>query len=144
MTFEQVTFASPAFDDVLRLRDEVLRQPLNLQFTIKQITDEYTNLHFACYDKNRYLLGTLMMKEVAAKYVKMRQVAVAPSAQGQGVGSFMVKQLEQWMLHHSQYRSIQLAARTEAVSFYKKLGYTVKGAPFVEVGIPHRHMEKIL
>jgi predicted GNAT family N-acyltransferase len=37
-----------------------------------------------------------------------------------------------------------LHARATAVPFYLRLGYTVVGEPFEEVGIPHRGMEKAL
>ena len=37
-----------------------------------------------------------------------------------------------------------LHARQTAVPFYLKLGYAEVGAPFQEVGIPHRCMEKPL
>jgi predicted GNAT family N-acyltransferase len=37
-----------------------------------------------------------------------------------------------------------LHARQTAVPFYERLGYRVVGEPFIEVGIPHRAMEKSL
>lgn len=144
MYFLQVDFATPAFDDLLRLRYEVLRKPLNLQFTIEQITSEADDFHFGCYDHHGILIGTLLMKIISSKELKMRQVAVCPKEQSRGVGSFMVKRLEAWMLASTNYSTIQLAAREEAVTFYKRLGYKVVGQPFTEVGIPHRQMTKSL
>jgi predicted GNAT family N-acyltransferase len=35
-------------------------------------------------------------------------------------------------------------AREVAVGFYRKCGYAVQGEPFLEVTIPHFHMEKKL
>jgi predicted GNAT family N-acyltransferase len=35
-------------------------------------------------------------------------------------------------------------ARDSAIGFYEKFGYKVTGAPFTEVNLPHRLMEKQL
>ena len=42
------------------------------------------------------------------------------------------------------YTHIILHARTTATGFYQKLGYSIEGGLFKEVGIPHLHMQKQL
>lgn len=144
MYLRQVDFATPAFDRILALRDQVLRKPLNMAFTPKQISAESDDFHFGCYTNEGLLIGTLLMKVISKNTLKMRQVAVSPNSQNQGVGSFMIKQIEAWIGQHTAYTDIELAARQEAVVFYQRLGYKVQGKPFTEVGIPHRHMTKRL
>ncbi|MFN4080100.1 MAG: GNAT family N-acetyltransferase, partial [Saprospiraceae bacterium] len=74
---------------------------------------------------------------------KMRQVAVAPEAQGKGVGAKLVSASEQ-LARQLGARRIALHARETAVPFYLKLNYQIEGEPFEEVGIPHRYMVKEL
>ena len=73
----------------------------------------------------------------------LRAMAVAPERQGHGVGSALVRRLEQEVLARG-IRCIELHARADAVGFYEKLGYAVFGEPFIEVTIPHRAMRKNL
>lgn len=143
MKLQQVDFGSPAFEGLLELRDLVLRKPLNMVFTIDQITCEYNNYHFGLYDNNDNLLATSILKENDDSTVKMRQVAVDPNCQNRGIGMTMIKEIESWCIHYN-YKRIVLAARDTAIPFYTKLGYKTIGKKFTEVGIPHKQMEKQL
>ena len=42
------------------------------------------------------------------------------------------------------YKRVYLHARVIAVEFYVKLGYEVFGEEFIQVTIPHRHMQKFI
>jgi predicted GNAT family N-acyltransferase len=42
------------------------------------------------------------------------------------------------------YKVLTMHARKNAVGFYEKMGYRVKGSEFQEVSIPHYEMEKQL
>jgi hypothetical protein len=42
------------------------------------------------------------------------------------------------------YKRVYLHARVVAVDFYLKLGYELFGEEFIEVNIPHRHMQKFV
>ncbi len=135
----QVPFATPAFDEMLALRDRVLRQPLGLKFHLKDIAEEWDAIHLACYADNGTLLGCLTLQPLDEDTIKMRQVAVAPEYQKQGIGKKLVAAAEKRALQLG-FRQITLHARKEAVAFYKKLGYKTIGKPFEEVGILHRQM----
>lgn len=142
MQILEVEFATPAYDEIVRLRDQVLRKPLGLEFSVSDLSREYTDHHFGCYDKG-YLIGCLNMRPLEEGVVKMRQVAVDPISQGKGVGSILVKAVEKWATNYG-YEKIVLSARKEAISFYTKLDYTLAGEPYEEIGIPHHKMEKRL
>ncbi len=139
----QIPFATPAFDEWLALRDEVLRKPLGLKFHLKDIAQEWDSIHLACYSDQGLLLGGLVLKPLSDEEIKMRQVAVKPEAQGKGVGTHLAKAAEK-LAFELGFRQMTLHAREEAVSFYKKLGYKITGKPFTEVNIPHRKMKKSL
>ena len=73
----------------------------------------------------------------------MRQVAVEPDLQGQGIGAEMVRLSEQ-VGSEKGFTEMILHARDTAVAFYLRLGYEIVGEPFEEVTIPHREMRKPL
>lgn len=143
MYTQLIEFATPQFDVALRLRDLVLRQPLDMQFYPEDIAQEYDSMHLACFDNSNTMIGIMVLKPISESVVKMRQVAVDPLKQGQGVGTFMAKSAEV-LAKNSGYNQLVLHARKSAVSFYEKLNYAVIGDQFEEVGIPHFKMEKKL
>ena len=73
----------------------------------------------------------------------MRFVAVAPERQSQGIGKLMTEEFEAEAVRRGLKR-VYLHARGTAVPFYIKLGYEVFDEDFIEVGIPHKHMQKYL
>jgi predicted GNAT family N-acyltransferase len=139
-----IEFGTPGFDEAVRLRYEILRKPLNLDFSAEDIALEYDSVHLGCYaSATGELLGVLILKKIDNQVVKMRQVAVAANVQSQGVGSYMVKHSEH-VARDLGFQVIELHAREQAVAFYKKLGYQPAGSTFQEVGIPHLFMSKKL
>ncbi len=137
----QIDFGTPEYDEAVQLRYEVLRRPLGLEYTPEQLAAEYNEIHLAAYDQGGRLLAYLNLSPVDTVTVKMRQVAVAPVFQNKGVGSVLVAESER-LAKSLQFKTMSLHARQIAVPFYKRLGYTIVGEPFEEVGIPHFKMEK--
>ena len=138
-----IDFGTPEYDETVRLRDQVLRKPLGLEFTAEQLAKEYDSWHLVATDANGNLLACLVLVPQEAGAIKMRQVAVRPDVQGRGVGAALVKVSEQ-LAHDKGFQEMVLHARDTAVSFYQKLGYSIDGAQFTEVGIPHFKMQKKL
>jgi predicted GNAT family N-acyltransferase len=143
LLIHSIQFGTPEYDEAVRLRYEVLRRPLGLEFSTDELAAEYAHIHLAAYDARTQLLGYLCLVPLAEGHLKMRQVAVAPTAQRLGVGTRLVEYAEQWATDHA-YRLMVLHARDLAVPFYLRLGYEVYGESFEEVGIPHRAMRKSL
>jgi ribosomal protein S18 acetylase RimI-like enzyme len=73
----------------------------------------------------------------------MRQVAVAPGMQGQGIGRKLVEYAEEFA-RDGGFDLMLLHARETAVPFYEKLGYRRLGQRFEEVTLPHWAMVKEL
>jgi len=142
-TVEIIEYASPEYDETLKLRYKVLRAPLGLDFTIEQIEEEWNQHFFVATDSQNEILGCLVMQELSAETVKMRQVAVTQEFQGKGLGSLMIQFAENWA-RRKGYQNISLHARDLAVPFYLKHNYSALGDEFFEVGIPHREMTKKL
>ncbi len=141
MYITEITFGTPEYDEEVVLRDRILRQPLGLQFHIKDLEKEYIDIHLACFADSGKMAGCLILSKVDQQVIKMRQVAVDEAWQKKGVGTLLVAASEDYARQHG-YEKIVLNARDKAVPFYLRLGYEVYGEPFTEVGILHSAMRK--
>ena len=136
-----IEFATPDFDRALKLRDQVLRKPLNMEFLPEDISKEYDSYHLACFDDYDQIIGVLTLKLINEDVLKMRQVAVLPNNQGQGIGTFLVESAEIFAVKEG-FQHFELNARETAVRFYKRMDYKIIGKKFKEVGITHYKMIK--
>ncbi len=143
LNLQFIDFATPAFDQALALRDEILRKPLNLAFETLEVEKEWNSYHLACFDTQNQMVGCLTLKPLKEGEIKMRQVAVRKTRQKAGIGTALVNECERFCSTHG-FAKIVLHARKEAVPFYRKLGYKTQGKQFEEVGIPHSKMYKNL
>ncbi|MEO6039048.1 MAG: GNAT family N-acetyltransferase [Saprospiraceae bacterium] len=143
LSIHQIEFASPEYDEAVRLRYAILRQPLGLDFSAEQLAAEYAQLHLAAYDAAGRLVGYLNLTPIDEQTMQMRQVAIAAGQQGQGIGTELVAHSE-GLAKRLGIRRFILHARETAVHFYERLDYHVFGEPYEEVTIPHRNMEKNL
>ncbi|MEY4936512.1 MAG: hypothetical protein RIS64_2871 [Bacteroidota bacterium] len=138
-----IEFGTPEYDESIRLRYEVLRRPLGLDFTVAALAAEYSDFHIGYYDAQAILRGILVLTPDGETVLKMRQVAVDTNLQRQSIGKQLVA-FSEIFAKSKGFTHIVLHARETAVPFYEKLNYTVFGEPFEEVTIPHRAMEKWL
>ena len=139
----QIEFGTPEYDEAVRLRYEVLRKPLGLEYAPEQLAGEYAEHHLVACTADGAIAGYLNLTPLDEENVKMRQVAVAAARQGQGIGLAMVQESEA-LARRLGFRRIVLHARETAVPFYLRAGYTIVGDRFEEVKIPHFKMEKSL
>lgn len=133
-------FNSGTYWKAVDLRRDVLRTPLGLDFELSDLAKESSDSHLVAVEGGR-VVGCLVMTPIDTKTVKMRQVAVHPDRQCQGIGQSLVAEAERWSAE-SGFESIVLNARETALKFYLDLDYETKGDPFVEVTIPHQMMFK--
>lgn len=143
MYISEIDFGTPSFDQLIALRDEILRKPLGMEFSVEDIAKEYDQIHLGCFDDDHCVVGVLVLKHVNSDSVKMRQVAVSEHCQSKGIGKFMVQASEE-VAKLRNYKKIELSARSNAIPFYDKQGYQKVGDLFQEVGIDHFKMVKEL
>ncbi len=141
--FTNIEFLTPEYDACISLRNELLRKPLNLEFTEESLELEADEFHFGIFNHYTELIACLSLKPLSLSIVKMRQVAVSQSYQGRGVGRYLIEASENWMRNHNINR-VELNARDTALDFYLKLNYKIDGQMFKELNIPHWKMIKIL
>lgn len=143
MKFCEIEFGTPDFDEAVKLRYRVLKEPLGIDFTAEQLAEEFDQIHLAAYTDGFSLCAYLLLTPHREKTIQMRQVAVEPALQKKGIGKSLVAFSEAWCILHG-YNEMILHARDTSVPFYLKLGYKKSGKPFEEVGIEHWLMKKAI
>jgi len=158
MTVRQIVHGSPEYAVAVKLRRRVLRLPLGLDFSTAELAAEADQIHFGLWDGDELVGCLTLVQNGPARLVrnrpfgglgcreiitwerdfKMRQVAVSPDRQRQGIGKRLVEAAEEFVLAGE----ISLHAREVAIPFYETMGYEKVGDPFFEVGIPHIKMTK--
>ena len=71
------------------------------------------------------------------------RIAVLKTYRGQGAGSRILDFLEKKALDKG-LRRVYLGAQLQAIPFYEKQGYLCYGGQFMDAGIPHRNMQKMI
>ena len=142
MALKIIDYGTAEYDQMVKLRDEILRKPLGLSFTNDELEKEKNNLHIVAYEDER-MLGCCMLIEEDPQTVRLRQMAVMNDLQGKGIGKALMQFAEN-LARDRGYRRITMHARKDASGFYEKMGYRRLGIEFQEITIPHYVMEKEL
>ncbi|GAB4092786.1 GNAT family N-acetyltransferase [Flaviaesturariibacter terrae] len=127
---------------MVQLREQILRQPLGMQFEPQELDQEKNNILMAAYEEDQ-MLGCCMLVEEAPDTVRLRQMAVMNDLQGKGIGKALMNFAEN-IARDRGYKKITMHARKNAQGFYEKMGYRKRGEEFEEITIPHYVMEKAL
>jgi predicted GNAT family N-acyltransferase len=117
-----------------------LRIPLGLNVYDEDLREEKCQIHLGLFDNNT-LLASVILKDLGNGIAKLRQMVVDESRQGEGLGKKLIHGLE-LIAKDRGFSRIEMAARSEASGFYRKMGYLPEGRIFKEVGIDHIRMFK--
>lgn len=125
------------------LRWRVLREPWIQPPGSERDELDSESIHVALWDSELPVAGGRLHFNSALE-AQVRYMAVEPKWQGMELGSRILGLLETRALEAGA-RSIVLNAREEAVGFYLRHGYQVRGPAGLLFGsIPHLRMEKVL
>ena len=141
-----VTLDSPHYARERELRYEVLRRPLGQAPGSEVFPYEAESLHLVAFNDDGAVVGCVLFHGEGGEEEpagRLFQMAVRDDLRGQGLGRRLVEGLEAALVQRGVKR-VYLHARADVTGFYVRLGYREIGAPFVEVGIEHREMEKRL
>ncbi|MGQ9425578.1 GNAT family N-acetyltransferase [Gilvimarinus sp. F26214L] len=142
MEFREIAFGTREYQDARQLREQILRAPLGKTLSAEDLQGESEQLHFGLFD-GQELLACVLIKPLPDGCGKLRQMAVTPARQGQGLGAILVRATEE-QVRKRGYHRITLAARATAAGFYQKLGYRIVSDAYLELGVEHLTMEKTL
>src|SRR5213595_1221058 len=139
MALKIIDHGTKEYQQMVKLRDDMLRRPLGLTFTLEELDEEKDNMLIGAFE-DESLLGCCMLVEERPGTVRLRQMAVLNDLQGKGIGRALMIFAENIARDHG-YKILSMHARQNAVGFYEKMGYNVASEEFTEVTIPHFVME---
>ena len=142
MGLKQIYHGTNEYKQMVQLRKEILRQPLGLSFTEEELENEKNEILIAAFDEDE-ILGCCVLCKVDENIIRLRQKAVLDYVQGKGIGASIMTFAENIAIDKG-YKSMIMHARNNAIGFYEKFGYKIKGNEFTEVNMPHHVMEKEL
>ena len=142
VTYGLAEYKSKDYDTILKLRKDVMRKPIGLDFTEKDTIHDAENLH-VWLRVNGKIVGTAMLAPDKNCVVYLHMVAMLPQARGFGFAARMIRYCE-GIASGLGYTEIKLDSREKAIGFYENLGYKSHGEFFEQVGIPHIFMNKEL
>jgi len=139
-----VDFGSSRYDELVELRYKVLLEPLGLKFLDSFRSKEVAYLHIGCIENlEDKLVGGLILAPINDEDIRLMQVAVSPSYQGEGIGRALVEYAQK-RAKEAGFSKIIMHAMLSVVAFYEKMGYTQQGDLFEEQGITFAKMVKDL
>lgn len=141
--FKIIEVGTAEHNRMLDLRHRILRAPLNLIATEEELAKDVNYTLLGAFLPNNELTACCFLSPIDGSVVQLRQMAVDDLYQGKGYGSQIMKFAED-TAKQQNYNQIHLHARKTAEAFYEKLGYEIQGDYFLEIGIPHIAMTKIL
>jgi len=142
MALRMIDHGTKEYQQMVHLRNEMLRKPLGLYFTREELDLEKDDILMGAFEDDR-LLGCCLLTRQDAATVRLRQMAVPSGMQGKGIGRALTIFAEN-IARDLGYKKLCMHARSTAIGFYTKLGYGTIGDEFTEVTIPHYIMEKTL
>lgn len=142
MGLKQIDHGTPEYGQMIKLRDDILRKPLGLQLHPEELDLEKSDILLGAFDEDR-ILACCILTPINEKTLRLRQMAVQNNLQGKGIGASIMSFAEN-IARDKGFSTLMMHARDSAIGFYEKFGYKVTGAPFTEVNLPHRLMEKQL
>ena len=142
MALKQIDHGTKEYQQMIKLRTDILRKPLGLSFAPDELDMEKEDILIGAFDEDE-MLACCMLTKADQNCLRLRQMAVQNNQQGKGIGASMMNFAE-ILSRDKGYKKLIMHARETAVGFYEKLGYKVVGDKFTEVTIPHLVMEKKL
>ena len=146
ITIRRIELADPLYTSERALRERVLFKPLGLsmaRFEAEFPGVEQRYEHFVAvmdHPTGPLVIGCagLLVGEPGPNEGRLLQMAVDPQRQGEGIGRRLVVAIESRAFGVKDLRRLSCHAREPVAAFYRGLGWHNQGAPFDEIGIPHR------
>lgn len=142
MALKIIDHGTKEYQQMIKLREEILRKPLGISLTKEELEKEKENMLIGAFEEDE-MLGCCMMVEENPSTLRLRQMAVLNNLQGKGIGRALTIFAEN-LARDRGYKIISMHARKPVVGFFEKMGYRVTSPEFIEITIPHYVMEKEL
>ncbi|MCL2408725.1 MAG: GNAT family N-acetyltransferase [Oscillospiraceae bacterium] len=129
------------FEASWNIRVEVFVKEQNVPIGLELDEHDETAVHVLAYDNDEPVgCGRLVFFD---EYAQIGRVAVLQSQRKLGVGKAICEELMAIAVER-QAKKVTLHAQLSAEKFYKKLGFTPEGEVFLDAGIDHINMFKLI
>lgn len=138
---ETVDLSSSIYNDALALRKEVfvLEQQVPIEL---ELENEEECVHFVLYENNEPLATVRLFPKENGLY-KVQRMAVKQEARKKGFGRDIMIYVEEFV-KKNKGSELLLGAQTHAIPFYQRLGYETFGDEYLDAGIQHFDMKKLV
>lgn len=131
------------WDNYFLFRWEMLRKPLGMSKNSLKDELESSSFHLIAIDEYKTVVGSGRVHFNSDDEAQIRYMAINENLKRKGIGSEIVKKLEEHAGKNGA-KTVILNAREDAINFYLALNY-LEGGPYQsDTGIPHITMRKNL
>lgn len=131
------------YQDALAIRFSVFVEEQGVDPDVEVDAFENQCVHYVLYDEQGLPVATARLLVKSAELAKIQRVAVVRSARKMGLGAQIMRAVLAEVRSLGVSRVI-LGAQLQALAFYQKLGFEVCGKDYLDAGIVHRDMQKVL
>jgi len=124
---------------ILPIRHEVLWPDKPLAFV--KVEGDEEGIHFGLYKDAR--LVNIISLFAEGRSMRFRKFATLPEYQNRGLGKMMMLKVFDYAKDKG-YERLWCDARTDALSFYERIGFTTFSEPFFKEDIEYFKIEKFL
>lgn len=142
---------------IFKISDEsVLNEALQIRYVVFTLEkgvstdveiDGYDDLNNMCdhfmIKYNSSKVGTIRCLNINEDIIKIQRYCLLKEFRGLGIGRTVMEYIEKYYANQCKSK-IVVDAKYDACGFYKKCGYSERSDTFVEAGIQHIKMEKVL
>lgn len=140
MTIQTINVGTPAYEQMIELRMEVLLNPIGIPRTYINPEIESQDFLIAAFEGEQ-MIGCCILTPADAQSIQLRQMAVQQNCQRSGIGATIIAFAEA-IAKEKGFKTLFMNARDAVIPFYEKQGYQIDGEGFTEVNIPHHKMKK--
>jgi predicted GNAT family N-acyltransferase len=140
---KQITTTDAEYESEKALRDAVLRRPLGMSLSADDLRGEDGQIHWVAIDEAGRVVGCVLLDPGTGGTGQIRQMAVAESRRGRGIGAALIARIEE-TARGLGIRKLLMHARAYARGFYERQGYHAASDVYIALTIPHIDMEKEL
>jgi predicted GNAT family N-acyltransferase len=135
---------SDVYIQALKIRNTVFVKEQQVPLSLELDANEAYCLHFVLYLDDGTAVATLrILPSENGKQALFQRVATLKAYRGQGYSSQLIQHVLKF-LKDQQFEIAELHAQIQAIGFYEKLGFEAFGNEFLDAGIRHLAMKKIV
>ncbi len=130
------------FSDIQHIRYLVFQVEQGVTAALEFDGKDADACHLLAY-RDGQAVGTTRIRYLDDHTAKIERVAVLKTARGAGIGKALMLEALQCLMN-ANIPVVQIHAQEAVRDFYQRLGFEPEGEIFVEAGIPHVKMKKLL